>query len=423
MQDRDDRRGQDSRDAPGRGWRGEDDDTQEAHSYGSGEGRSWEPPYGDERTYGRQGQRGGSRLAPREGYGRGGRYPRGGGSYGQGDYSASAQTSNSREGYRYRDTGEAGRDGSGGGREQGAGGSGERSGYGSSGQGQTGPGGFPRGGYGGSGYGGDYGQDRFGGGEYLRQSGRGQYRPGEGGYGQGDLSAGRGYEGVYGEGAGRSGGGQGRYDETQEAAPADDYESYAGGGDADDRSGQHRDDFDPDYLEWRRGQLAGYDRDYNHWRENQARTHDEDYRRWRDERRQKFHEDFHGWRQSRSGPGLSQSPISPSTTGVSYTGASPSGGGATSGFATHEVSGATNADLSGATSSGPTSGFGGQTGGAQGQNTEVPGGGGGESASAAGGSFADDVDPAIKNIADGGEGRADLHEDDDKADDRQDFKN
>ncbi len=313
MQDRDDRRRQDWRETRGRGWRGEDDDTQEAHGYPGSEGRTWEPPYDDERTYGRQGQRGGSRLAPRESAGR---YPRGGGSYGQGDYSPSAQSSNARDGYR----------------------------YGSSGKGQTGPGGFPRGGQGGSGNDGDYGQDRFGGGEYLRQSGRGQYRPGEGGYGQGDLSAGRGYEGVYGEGAGRSGR-QDRYDETQEAGPGDDYESYAGGGDADDRSGQHRDDFDPDYLEWRRGQLAGYDRDYNHWREAQAQAHDEDYRRWRDERRQKFHEDFHGWRQSRSGP--------------------------------------------------------------------APGGG---SVSAAGtdGSLPPDVDPAIRNMTDGGEGRAEPPKDDEQ---------
>lgn len=286
MRDHDDRHRQDGREAQGRGWRGEDDDTQEAHGYRGTEGRTWEPPYGDERTYGRQGQRGGSRTTHHES---GGRYPRGGGTYGQGDYSPSAQTSSSRDGYRYGDSGQAGRGGYG--REQGSGGRGGYSGYGSSGQGQNGPGGFPRGGYGGSGYGADYGQDPYGGGGYLRQSGVGQYRAGE---------RAPGYEGVYGEGAGRSGG-QSRYGEAQGAGPGGKYEAYAGGGDADDRAGEPRDDFDPDYLEWRRGQLAGYDRDYHHWRERQAETHDDDYRRWRDERRQKFHEDFHGWRQTRSG--------------------------------------------------------------------------------------------------------------------------
>ncbi len=420
MRDHDDRHRQDANEARGRGWRGEDDDTQESHGYSGAEGRSWEPPYGDERTYGRQGQRGGSRFGEGESP-EGGRYPRGGGTYGQHDDASVAQRSSAREGYRYGGTGQAG--GGGGGREQGAGGQGGYSGYGSSGQGQTGPGGFPRGGYGSSGYGGDYGQDPYGGGEYIRQSGIGQHRPGEAGYARGDLSAGRGYEGVYGEGAGRSGG-QGRYGETQGSRPIEDYEAYAGGGGAaDDREGQHH-DFDPDYLQWRRGQLESYDRDYHHWRSSQAQNHDDEYRRWRDERRQKFHEDFHGWRQSRSGPGLSQSPISPSTSGVSYTGESPSGGGATSGFATHEVSGATNADMSGATSSGRSTGFTGEVGGASGQRTQISGGEGGEGGassgpgitSAAGEPIADNIDPAIQNIADGGEGRADLHKDEDRSD-------
>ncbi len=274
MQDHDDRRGQGwQENSRGRGWRSEDDDTQEGHGY-RGERRSFEPPYGDERTYGRQGQRGGNSGGSYEGGEGPGRYPRGGGSYGQGDYSPSAQRSPSREGYRYGDSGQAGQ-GFDANREPGAGGYGGYSGYGSSGQGQHGPGGFPRGGYGASGYGGDYGQA--------------------------DPSRGRGgHEGVYGEGAGR-GGDQGRYGETlgQSDRPLQDYKSYAGGGgDADDRAGHH--DFDPDYVEWRRNQLASYDRDYNHWRDSQARTHDEDYRRWRDERRKKFHEDFHGWRQGRS---------------------------------------------------------------------------------------------------------------------------
>ena len=423
MQNHDDKRGHDGRESGGPGWRGERDDTQEARA-DRGEGRSWEPPYGDERSYGRQGQRGGSQMAPREGADRGGRYPRGGGTYGRGDFSRSAQTSASREGYRYGDSGQAGQGGFDATRERGAGGQGGYSGYGSSGQGQRGPGGYPRGGYGGSGIGGDYGQDPYGGGEYIRQSGIGQYRTGDDDHDRGDPSSSRGYEGVYGEGAGRSGG-QGRYNETQGPGAGDKYEAYAGGGDADDRSGQHRSDFDPHYLEWRNSQLASYDQDYNHWRESQARSHDEEYNRWRDERRQKFHEDFHGWRQSRSAPGMTQSPISPSTAGTSYTGQSPSGGGATSGFATHQVSGATNADLSQATNSGGGSGF---TGDASNPGDETrlsggdaggdAGGGGGGSAAVMTAPLAQGVDPAIRNIADGGDGREELHKDADKAGDK-----
>ena len=341
MQDDDDRRGHEGRETRGRGWQGEDDDTQEAHGY-RGEGRSWEPPYGDERTYGRQGQRGGSRVMRREG----GRYPRGGGSYGQSDYSPSAQSSASHSGYRYSDTGQAGQGGFDATQERGAGGDGGFSGYGSSGGGQVGPGGYPRGGSRGSGYGGDYGQDPYGGGEYIRQSGIGQYRAGEDDHGRGDPSGRAGYEGVYGEGAGRSGG--------QAPGAGDKYEAYAGGGDADDRSGQHRADFDPHYLEWRRGQLAGYDRDYNHWRETQARAHDEEYHRWRDERRQKFHEDFHGWRQSRSDPSPTASPADSSASGAGQ--------------------------------------------------------------SAGGRPIAQEADPAIRNIADGGEGREDLHKETDRKD-------
>ena len=95
--------------------------------------------------------------------------PHSGGTYGQGDFSRSAQRSPQRAGYRYGDSGQAGQGGS---REQGAGGDGGHSGYGSSGQGQFGPGGFARGGYGGSGYGGDYGQDMQGGAEPSKSGGK-----------------------------------------------------------------------------------------------------------------------------------------------------------------------------------------------------------------------------------------------------------
>jgi hypothetical protein len=91
--------------------------------------------------------------------------PHSGGTYGQSDFSRSAQRSSHRAGYRYEDSGEAGQAGQGASHEQGAGGAGGHSGYGSSGQGQFGPGGFARGGYGASGYGGDYGQDMQGGAE------------------------------------------------------------------------------------------------------------------------------------------------------------------------------------------------------------------------------------------------------------------
>ena len=257
MQDHDDRRGPDGREVRGRGWQGEDDDTQEAHGY-RGEGRSWEPPYGDERTYGRQGQRGGSRLTHREGA-EGSLYPRGGGgSYGRREETPTPRRPPARDDDR----------------------------YGASGQG--GQGGF------------DASHDRVGGG---RGSGYG------GAYRQDHPSADRYQEGVYGEGAGR-GPGQGRQDEaigrgdTRVAG----VQAYGGG----DRADTYDADFDPHYVEWRRSQLAAYDRDYQVWRESQVRTHDEDYRRWRDERRRKFHEDFHGWRQGRA-DGASQS--SPSAAG------------------------------------------------------------------------------------------------------------
>jgi hypothetical protein len=147
MQDHDDRREQGWQDYPRLGRGGQSDNARATYS---GEGRSSEPPEG------------GRRLAEDKAAPGAGRLPRSGGSYGQGDFSASAQRSPHREGYRYADSGEAGQ---GSGRERGAGGQGGHSGYGSSGQGQYGPGGFARGGYGASGYGSDYGQDLHGGGE------------------------------------------------------------------------------------------------------------------------------------------------------------------------------------------------------------------------------------------------------------------
>jgi len=169
MQDHDDRREQGWQDYPRQGQGGQSDNAHETYSR---ETTSGTPPYGEERTYGRQGQRGGSHFVEdQESQAEAGRYPRGGGSYGQGDFSGSAQRSPNREGYRYADSGEAGQ---GAAREQGAGGQGGHSGYGSSGQGQFGPGGFARGGYGASGYGSDYGQDVHGGDE-------GRSRPGKAG--------------------------------------------------------------------------------------------------------------------------------------------------------------------------------------------------------------------------------------------------
>ena len=216
MQDHDERRGQGRQDrSPQRGWQGQDDDAQEAHGY-SAERRTWDTSNGEERNYGRRG-----------------------GTYGQSDFSRSAQRSPSREGYRYADSGQAGHGGYDAG-DRGAGGRDGYSGYGSSGQGQFGPGGFARGGYGASGYGEDYGQDVYRGGEYGRSS------------------------------------------------------------------PEAHEEFDPDYLNWRRAQMASYDRDYSHWREHQARIHDDDYRRWREERRRKFHDDFHGWRLSRTDSGTVQ---------------------------------------------------------------------------------------------------------------------
>lgn len=157
MRDQDERREKGWRDYPRQGLGSHSDEASE--TLGSqDQQRSWEPPYGDERTYGRQGQRGGSRFATRETGPGTGSSARGGGSYGQGDFSPSAQRSPSREGFRYGDSGQAGQSGGEAPDEHGAGGKDGYSGYGSSGQGQFGPGGYARGGYGGSGYGGDYGQ-------------------------------------------------------------------------------------------------------------------------------------------------------------------------------------------------------------------------------------------------------------------------
>ena len=212
-----------------------------------------QPPYGDARTYGRQGQRGGASFRPEDtgNYGRdpnpAARQGRGGGSYGQGDYSRAAQRSDSRADQRYGDSswtaGEHAYDLN----EREYGGAGGYSGFGSSGQGQYGEGGSPRGGYGQSGYGRDYGQSGLGGAEPA----------GGGAYGGGDRG------------------------QTYDA------------------------DFDPHYLDWRRDQQANYDRDYHHWRETQLKAHDEEYRAWRDQRRSKFHEDFHEWRNTRAAGGES----------------------------------------------------------------------------------------------------------------------
>ncbi len=205
MQDRNDRYGQGGGAPSGKGWRDRRDDAPRSERR---EGRSWEPPYGDERTYGRQGQRGGDHRGADEGQGGGhGERPDGdysamgsdGGGYGQQDYSRSAQRSLSREGYR-------------------------------SGQG----------GYGG----GEYGRPAAG-----KDGGSGGNRAGEGGYGQGDLGPGDGYEGVCGEGAGRSGA-QGRYGETFRGASGNvaDHQPYGGAARADPYDA----DFDPAYLDWRR---------------------------------------------------------------------------------------------------------------------------------------------------------------------------
>lgn len=43
-------------------------------------------------------------------------------------------------------------------------------------------------------------------------------------------------------------------------------------------------DFDQDYLAWRKDQLDQYDRDYASWRQAQARRHDEEYIAWRRDR-------------------------------------------------------------------------------------------------------------------------------------------
>jgi hypothetical protein len=120
-----------------------------------------------------------------------------------------------------------------------------------------------------------------------RERDYGRRDPGHSGYG----SSG---QGVY----GRGGFAQGGYGQTgigQDYGQRDPARSDAA-------TGLHPDhDLEPDYLEWRRGQLSAYDRDYAHWRDQQARRHDQEYRRWRDERRSSFHQSFSAWRNNQSG--------------------------------------------------------------------------------------------------------------------------
>ncbi len=395
MQDRDDNRQTSGRNY-GQGWR--DDDRGQGRSAQRNEDRSFgEPPYGDQGSYGRQGQRGGQANASQwNGPGAqpdryvgdsGGAYDadyghdgpdqrgRGGGSYGQRDQSGSAQRSTARQDAQPDNLYGGGRGG--------------YSGYGSSGQGQYGSSGYPQGGRG----------------QGDSKGGYGQYRSGEAGYGQGDLSAGRGREGVYGEGAGRFGQPQGPGQGASRPIQA-----YGGG----DRSDTYAADFDPHYLDWRKNQEASYDRDYNHWRERQLKSHDEEYRAWRDQRRSKFHEDFNSWRSSRSGDPITGAQSTPSTTGTSTTLGS-SGGEAASGFATHQVSGATNADLSGGGDSGPAAGLGGaaatngSAGSGRSSGVHASGVTGTSPAAETGSGHgpADQANPLIKDIADGGDGHSD----------------
>lgn len=223
---------------------------------GREERRSWEPPRGRHESYDESYHRGDQAA------GQG----RGGGSYGQEDYSRAARRSQWRRGDRYQDTGwETEMANHSQADDRYAGGGGDYSGYGSSGQGAYGAGGFAQGGYGRTGYGRDYGQDVVGRPDERWRAGRAQERlsADEGGYGQGDLAGG--------------------------------VEAYGGGHRAETWDAE----FEPDYLHWRQSQLAGYDRDYARWRDAQARAHDDEYRTWRDERRSKFHEDFHSWRSKR----------------------------------------------------------------------------------------------------------------------------
>jgi hypothetical protein len=103
-------------------------------------------------------------------------------------------------------------------------------------------------------------------------SGQGQY--GRGGYPQG------------GYGQGGAGDDYGQRDLTR----------------TDAAQGLHPDhDLDPDYLDWRHGQLSAYDRDYAHWRQERQKEHDEEYRNWRNQRRSSFHQSFSNWRSGQSG--------------------------------------------------------------------------------------------------------------------------
>jgi hypothetical protein len=381
MQDRDERRyGQGSGEPASRreDWRSEGQGGSDWAQ--RDEQRSFDPPYGDASTYGRQGQPGGNASGGgRAGYGE--RHNRG--DLGEG-YGGAA--------YRQLDQGEPTYASEGEYEPARRSAFRDQNGYGDTGW-ATAQGGYN---------------------QPERQYG------GMGGYGQGDLSAGGGREGVYGEGAGRA---------VERDRPR--LEPYGGGGRQD--VPQHE-DFDPDYLDWRRNQLAAYDRDYHHWRTTQARAHDEAYRSWRQSRRDRFHQDFGSWRASRSGADNSSqgggaggqtplrpnpvgaAPISPSTTGGSYTGQS-AGGGATSGFFTHELSGATNADLSGETTAGPSGDVGPMGGaasagithgsGASAQDLPLGGGDGAASTGSTGmtaaGPLGERADPNIQHITDTGD--------------------
>jgi hypothetical protein len=59
-----------------------------------------------------------------------------------------------------------------------------------------------------------------------------------------------------------------------------------GGGFGSDEVGQERDQFDPDYSQWRREQMRALDDDYNQWRQDRFKKFSEEFSTWRSNRSQ-----------------------------------------------------------------------------------------------------------------------------------------
>ncbi|MEJ0067129.1 MAG: hypothetical protein WDM85_18370 [Caulobacteraceae bacterium] len=231
------------------------------------------------------------------------------------------------------------------------------------------------------GYGRDYGQ-----------GGYGQSSEPEGPYGQGS------YGGQDEERPGRREGG------AQAGRDVSGVGAYGGG----DRADTYDADFDPHYLDWRRDQLAGYDRDYQHGARPSSASTTRNTATGATSggtasTRTSTSGAARGWRRTAAGAWRPTRP-SPLDGGASYVGGGTAGG-TTSGFATHQVSREGGAPMSGSGATGATAGLTGEASSAGlGASGRPTGSAVGESA----GRNGMQMDPALQNLAEGGDGRADI---------------